>query len=483
MGLLKQAVVMICGFILPRYFLLYYGSEVNGLISSMTHFLGFISLLELGIGPVIQANLYKPLAEKDSDAISKIIVSSERFFKRIAYIFLAYICVLMVVFPTVINQNYGFWFSASLLLIVSISTIAQYFFGVTYQLLLNADQKAYIPMSLHIATVIINTVVSIFLIRMGFSIHLVKLSTAAIYVLRPIGQIIYVKRKYKINKKIHLDGEPIQQKWNGFAQHLASVVTTNIDIFLLTFFSLTSVSVYSVYFNVTNGIHTIITTAAIGLEAYLGNIIAKGESTALRNSFERIETIMHVMVSFLFAVTAVLITPFISVYTRGVTDANYNQPLFALLMVLASASQCLKIPYFRIIKASCCFKDTQNGAIISMMLNLIVSIALVIKLGLIGVAIGTVIAMLYHTIYLAWYLRKNIICRSFKYFIRNMIADALTFVGVYLCSKPILLMDVSYIGWIVMAIKVTLIGVAITGLIQGLFHSRELKQMMVIRNN
>ena len=65
MGLLKQAVVMICGFILPRYFLLYYGSEVNGLISSMTHFLGFISLLELGIGPVIQANLYKPLAEKD----------------------------------------------------------------------------------------------------------------------------------------------------------------------------------------------------------------------------------------------------------------------------------------------------------------------------------------------------------------------------------------------------------------------------------
>ena len=37
MGLLKQIVAMICGFLLPRYMLEYYGSEVNGLISSITH--------------------------------------------------------------------------------------------------------------------------------------------------------------------------------------------------------------------------------------------------------------------------------------------------------------------------------------------------------------------------------------------------------------------------------------------------------------
>ena len=63
-GILKQIITVICGFILPRYFLLYYGSSVNGLISSINNFLSFITLLDLGVGAVVQANLYKPLAER-----------------------------------------------------------------------------------------------------------------------------------------------------------------------------------------------------------------------------------------------------------------------------------------------------------------------------------------------------------------------------------------------------------------------------------
>ena len=80
-GLMKQFIVLICSFILPRYMLVYYGSEVTGLVSSITHFLGFIALLEMGVGPVIQANLYKPLAEKNNEQISKILKSSDRFFR------------------------------------------------------------------------------------------------------------------------------------------------------------------------------------------------------------------------------------------------------------------------------------------------------------------------------------------------------------------------------------------------------------------
>lgn len=98
-GIIKQIVTVICGFILPRYMLLYYGSSVNGLISSISNFLGFISLLDMGVGAVIQANLYKPLADKDTGMISQIVVSSERFFRRLAYIFIGYIVALCFLFP------------------------------------------------------------------------------------------------------------------------------------------------------------------------------------------------------------------------------------------------------------------------------------------------------------------------------------------------------------------------------------------------
>ncbi|NLA84082.1 MAG: sugar isomerase, partial [Clostridiales bacterium] len=50
------------------------------------------------------------------------------------------------------------------------------------------------------------------------------------------------------------------------------------------------------------------------------------------------------------------------------------------------------------------YKQTQMSAIIEMLLNIIISIALVFRWGLVGVAIGTFIAMAYRTCYLALYL-------------------------------------------------------------------------------
>ena len=121
--------------------LLYYGSAVNGVVASITNFLSFISLLDMGVGAVDSANLTKPFGHGDTDQISRIVVSSERFFRRLAYIFIGYIAVLCVVFPITVNSSFSPWFSISLLIIISISTLAQYLFGMTYQLLLNADQR------------------------------------------------------------------------------------------------------------------------------------------------------------------------------------------------------------------------------------------------------------------------------------------------------------------------------------------------------
>ena len=64
-SLVLQLAVFASGIILPRLFIESYGSRVNGLISSIQQFLGFITLGEMGIGAVIQFNLYKPLSEKN----------------------------------------------------------------------------------------------------------------------------------------------------------------------------------------------------------------------------------------------------------------------------------------------------------------------------------------------------------------------------------------------------------------------------------
>ena len=79
-SLIYQVITIVCGFILPRFFLSFYGSAVNGLVSSITQFLGFISLAECGVGAVVQSALYKPLAKNDMQEVNKIVVSADRFF-------------------------------------------------------------------------------------------------------------------------------------------------------------------------------------------------------------------------------------------------------------------------------------------------------------------------------------------------------------------------------------------------------------------
>lgn len=472
-GILKQIVVVVCGFILPHYIILYYGSEVNGLISSITHFLSFISLLEMGIGPVVQANLYGPLAKKDWEYVSRVVVSAERFFRKIACIFLIYVGVLFFVYPTIIDEKFDFLFVVSLLLIISISTFAQYFFGATYQLLLNADQKVYVQTLLQIVTVIFNTVFSIVLMQLGVSIHIVKLVSTVIFVLRPIGQGIYVRKHYELDKKIKLEEEPIKQKWNGFSQHLAAVVCSNVDVVLLSCFStLANVSIYSVYYNVTHGVTTMVMTAATGLESFFGNIIANGEKDVLLKSFEKVEWLIHVVVSVIFTIAAITIVPFVSVYTLDIADVNYISPVFATILVMAYALQCLRVPYFRIIKAAGHFKQTQNGAFISAILNIVISMLLLKKYGLPGVGVGTLIAMAYHTFYFVWYLKDNILNRSIWIFIKYLCCDILVIILSIFLSRNIHMDDISYLAWICMSIKVGMLTLGVAIVINMVCHHK-----------
>ena len=67
-------------------------------------------------------------------------------------------------------------------------------------------------------------------------------------------------------------------------------------------------------------------------------------------------------------------------------------------------SYCLRLPYNAMVFAAGHYKQTQLSAIIEAVINIVVSVVLVSKWGLVGVAIGTFAAMTYRTLYLVLYL-------------------------------------------------------------------------------
>ena len=472
-SLANQMITVVCGIILPRLILVTYGSEVNGLINSITQFLQMISFLELGVGAVVQASLYKPLAKRDTVFVSQIMASAQKFFSKLARILLIYVVILMIGYPFVAEQDFGWVYTALMIAVISFSSFAQYFFGITNSLLLRADQRGYIQYILQLATVILNTIACVVLIKLGAGIHVVKLTTSLIFVFRPIFLHRYVTKRYKINRRIKFQSEPIKQKWNGVAQHVAAVVLDGTDNIVLTVFStLANVSIYSVYHLVIYGVKNLFLSLTNGMHSLIGELWAKQELDTLKDTFGRFEWILHTGTVFVFGCTGMLILPFISVYTSGITDVNYIQPLFAVLITVANAGHCLRLPYSLMILAGGHFKQTQSNYIIAAIINVVLSVVLVISFGLVGVAIGTLAAMMYQTVWMAYYVSKNLIKWPFKNFLKQIGIDTLSVVLSVAASYWITMSSANYLSWVVMAVKVALVWITVMVLINLIFYRR-----------
>ena len=481
-SLALQFVTIICGLITPRLIIETFGSSANGVVSSVSQFLGYIFLLESGIGGVVQAALYKPLANHDVQTISGIVKATERFFRIIAIIFIGYLCVVAMVYPLIVNKEFEYFFTFTLVLIIGASTFVQYYFGMAYQIVLQADQRGYTTAILRIFTTIINTILVIILIKLGANIHIVKLGSVAIYIFRPILINTYVVKKYKIMKNCAINNNAIKQRWDGLGHHIAYFLHNNTDIVVLTLFAnVKEVSVYSVYFMVVAGIAKLTSTFSSGLEAAFGNMIAKNETDVLNRNFRIYEFVSYTITTILFTSTALLIIPFVSVYTKGITDANYDRPLFAYVLTAAEAIYCVRFPYHSVVIAAGHFKQTRNGAFAEAFINIILSVVLVNFLGVAGVAIGTLCAMLFRTIQYAVYLSKHILKRSIMLFVKRNLISAMAVFIIILIVKFLPTGNIhSYGAWCRYAVIVTPIAITVTFMMNAIFYGGNFKDILSI---
>ena len=480
-SLIYEVVTIVCGLILPRLIIGVYGSNVNGLVNSIAQFLQIVSFLDLGVGAVVQSALYKPLAEKDNTAVSNIVTSARKFFDKIAILLTIYVAIMIGIYPLIAKQNFGWMYTATLVAAMSISYFAQFYFGVVDRLLLTANQEGYVQYTAQIITLVLNTLACVFAIKAGASIQIVKLITSLIFLIRPIFLRLYVDRYYQINRKAKYTGEPIKQKWNGVMQHVSYVVLTSTDNIVLTLFStFINVSIYSVYHMVIYGIKQLFISMTNGIRAIIGELWAKNNIEKLNEVFSITEWAIHVGVVFVFCCTWRLVIPFVYLYTNHVSDADYIQPTFAALLILAHAIHCLRIPYNMLILATGAYKEAQNMHIITAIINIVISIAVVHSFGLIGVAVGTLAAMVYQTSWMVLFDSKNNICWPIKKVIKQLLFDLLCIAIIGAITHYIPSMVKNYIDWVILAIKEASISFVVVVAMSFMFYRLQMKGLIRI---
>lgn len=475
-GFLLQFLTICSGFIIPRIILSNFGSDVNGLITSITHLLGYISLVEGGITGVVMANLYKPLVNKEKEKISSIIATAGNFYKKISIIFVIYTLLLAILYLFIFRVDFSFIYIFTLTLILSLNLFVQYAFSLSLKTLLNADKKAYIVNLTQSFITILNLVLSIIIVNIFPNIHFLKGISGVLFFIQIFVYRHYVNKHYNLNKNVSINNNLIKSRWNGFAINMAAFIHNSTDTIILSFFlNLKYVSIYSVYSLVTNGLKQLINSIINSITPNIGQLYAKGNMNDLNHKFDIVEFVNFFLVSFFFGIASLLITPFVMIYTKSINDANYYQPLFSTILLLAEAIYLIRLPYLNLAYAANKFKEITIPSYIEAGINIIISIVLVRRFKLIGVLIGTLFAMLYRLIFHVHFSKKLINRDCSKFYFKFFIFFVTVILSVSLCKLVINISTYNIFNWIYAGIIYSIIMLVTLSLVSLIFFRKELK--------
>lgn len=479
-GVGSQVITAAIGIFLPRLFITTYGSETNGFLSSINQVLTYVVLLELGIGTASLQALYKPVATGDRDQISGIMSATSRFYTRTGVLYLLCVAILAVVYPLAVGSEIPVWEQVAVILIVGGSGSIGYFIHAKIRVLLNADGKQYIYTNVHTIIQIANSVLKIVLILLGQNIVFIQLGHMILNLLLAFYLKHYAKKHYPwLNLKAKPDRAAISQKNNVIVHEVSQMVFNHTDVLLLTIFTdLKVVSVYVTYNMIVDIISTLIGNFHNGFVFRLGQLFNL-DKERYKQVYDTYETGYMLLSSALYCVTFLFLLPFMTLYTKGVTDANYLDKWLPVLFVSIKMLVTGRAVAGYTITFAQHFKRTQWRALLETAINLVVSIVGVIYYGLYGVLFGTIAALLYRANDMILYANYVVMKQSPLRTYLRWIVNGLAFIVVFCFSKLIPIDSANYFELLWKSVFYTAVSFSVFLTCNFFFFPKEIKAIFI----
>lgn len=418
-SMILQVIIFMSGIILPRFFLKEYGSQINGLVTSINQFLTYLGLAEAGVGTASVVALYGPIADNNDDRVNSILSATKRYYSKIGGGYLVLLVLLAAVFPVLINKQLSPSLVISMVLVMGSSTFINLYFIGKYKVYLTAKQEGYILSAIEAVGTFLNMGISIWLICQGCNVVIVKSIATVIYLLRFFVIKIYINKKYpELDYNAEPDYTSLGQRGAVLLHQIVGIIVNNTDVVLLTVMlgskSLLEVSVYGIYNMVVYAINLLLNSFSNGLTAGFGEVVFKKEDATLQKSFSNYEYLFYIVFSVVCVCLAVLLLPFVGVYTNNVTDVKYVRTVTAGLFVIILFLQNVRIPSMTIICAAGHFKETRRQAVLEAVINMAISLILIKRWGMNGVLVGTICSYGYRSFEMIWYNQKYLVKGSGK---------------------------------------------------------------------
>lgn len=470
---------LIYGIVVPQLYLKQYGSELNGLTATITQVIGYLLILEAGVGAASIQALYKPLYKKEWSTINRVITTTKVYYNKISMLFGVSLLVASIAFPFLLKGNTNNLVITTLIIIMGGSSLIDFLFVGKYRVLLIADHRVGILSIIQVVSLIMRALITIPLIINGCNILLVQSITILIYILRVPFITFYIRRYYPlINLSVQSNSNLIEKRWSALTHQVFGLIVYNTPTILLAIFSnLKIVSVYAVYNMVYSLLYQMISMAFSQASlASFGNLIAQNNIKKLRDVYTQFELIYYMALTATYSITTITIGSFINLYTRGIDDIEYYNWKIILLFSIVGVLNNLRIPMTTLINAKGAFKETQNSAIIEAVINFSLSIALVHIGGIYGVLIGSIASYLYRTTYLIIYANKNILRQPVrKTVFRAVINVCFGIILVLTWSKSSY--SISWVEWLTKTMVTSLFIMSLILVVNLIFERKVIKKL------
>ncbi|MBE7024118.1 MAG: hypothetical protein E7412_06625 [Ruminococcaceae bacterium] len=412
-SLVYQVVLISISFLLPRLYLENFGSEVNGVLSTIKQIFTYMCLLEAGVGLATTQALYKRIGENDYKSASAVLSATNTYYIKTGIVYSAIVLVIAVVYAYVIPTSIDSKVLFFIVILNAIPSLFSYFVQAKYRILMEVDGRKYVINNSETILQLASNVGKMLVLLLTDSLILIQLVYCVIALVQLGYLYFYAKRRYKwLDLKAKPDFEAIAQKNSVLVHQLSGMVFNNTDVILISFLcDFKAVSIYAIYNIFFSQVQNFITSVVSSFTFALGQMFHT-DREKFDKLFNAYETFYIMTTCIIYTLMAVFLLPIIQIYTSGINDAEYTNVFLLLLFVIMNLIANAKLPANGIIEYSGDFKKTRSFAIWEMVINITVSVAAIMYMGICGAILGTIAALLYRGIMTIYYSNKKVLKRS-----------------------------------------------------------------------
>ena len=465
-GVGVQIITLIISFISRTIFIKILGAEYLGINGLFNNILSVLSLAELGFGQAIIYTMYKPLAENDENKITALMNFYKKIYNIIAVTIFLLGIVIVPIIQCLVKTNLDISQVKQYYILFLLNTVMSYVLSYKTSIL-NADQKQYVQKIYNLLGTIIQFALqtAIILITHNYILYLVMqiigtLINNLILSIKVDKMYPYIKNEAELSKieKKNIYSNTISL----FLYKTSGVILNNTDNILISMMIGTVwVGYYSNYFMIINAINAFLTIIFYATTGSVGNLNTENNSIKQCKLYETMLLFSGWIYGTCSIVLLFVFNDFIQIWV-GNEYVLSNAVVIAI--VLNFYMQGILTPAWIFRDTTGLFKQTRYLAMITAIINLVLSIILGKIFGLFGILIATAISRLLTNFwYEPYILYKNIFKQKFSKFLKKqllfVIIYVLSYIIIYLIVKNI--MTISLINICIKAIIAFLVSTII----------------------